>query len=267
MVDQPNKTISEYDRKMQELHDLLKQEEMLSKIQYDQKYFERFLFSSNFEVAEAFKRMKLFYDLLFQYPEWMTKEPPVNKRHLIDKEIRVALPDTDKEGRPIYLVKIGNVDCNTMSLTDVVAVDDIWLESIILNSKACKQGLCVIVDIANYPWRMIKWLTPHNIKLSLRKLESIPIKEYRFHIVNQATMIHAAIKLTWPLLPEYIKEMVKFHWNDRESLHNHIDPKVLPLEYGGFNHKLDYQKINTDLYEQNEQIHMSFKRYREVALK
>lgn len=51
--------------------------------------------------------MKTFYELLLEFPEWFTIDSPLKKKHIIEENIRVALPETDKEGRPIYLVKLG----------------------------------------------------------------------------------------------------------------------------------------------------------------
>lgn len=51
--------------------------------------------------------MKTFYELLLEFPEWFTTDSPLKKKHIIEQNIRVALPESDKEGRPIYLVKLG----------------------------------------------------------------------------------------------------------------------------------------------------------------
>lgn len=49
-----------------------------------------------------------------------------------------------------------------------------------------------------------------------------------------------------------------FHYDNRKSLHQYIDPQVLPNEYGGITGPLDYNKIYERLYEQNDQIFKSF---------
>lgn len=99
-----------------------------------------------------------------------------------------------------------------MTLFDMVAVDDIWIESILLKF-ASANGLCVLIDIANLPWRALKWLTPHNIKIALRKIQCLPFKDYRFHVVNDSMLVHAAIKIIWPFLPEHLKDMVIGKYN------------------------------------------------------
>ncbi|XP_050309327.1 retinaldehyde-binding protein 1-like isoform X2 [Anthonomus grandis grandis] len=242
------------------------EEIILKKFPYeDQQFIERYLGGTNFDINAAFERIKANYQLILQYPEWFTKDQPISKKELIDKDIRIGIPETDKEGRPIYIVKIGNVDPSSMDLMDIIAVDDIWLESILMKN-ASETGLCVVMDIDNLPFRALKWLTPHNVKTGLKKLQCLPFKDYRFHIVNDSIMFKAAINLIWPFVPENIKKMVKFHFNDRRSLHKFIDPVALPLEYGGTNEKIDYAEIREQLYAQNEQIFENFQTYRSVQL-
>lgn len=51
--------------------------------------------------------MKLFYETLLEFPEWFTKEPPIQYKKLIDRQSRLLSDVTDKDGRPIYIVKLG----------------------------------------------------------------------------------------------------------------------------------------------------------------
>lgn len=53
--------------------------------------------------------MNLFYELLLEYPDWYTRNNPIECKSFIDMDIRLILPGEDKEGRPIYLMKFGMV--------------------------------------------------------------------------------------------------------------------------------------------------------------
>lgn len=266
--DQCENIISE-EWKKQKISDLKKllQDEELTQFPHNDEYLERFLGGTDYDVQKAFERIKTYYELLLEFPDWFTKDPPLARKEQIHKEFRVALPEKDRDGRPIYLAKLANIDVNKISLNDVIAVDDIWLESILMNQQVTEKGLCVIIDIANFPWKQIKWLTPYNLKVAVRKLTCLPFKEYRFHVVNDSMMIQAAIKIIWRFLPEYIKEMVKFHFNDREALYAFIDPQILPKEYGGSNPRTDYNEIYDELFEKNQEIAESFKVYRNTVQK
>jgi hypothetical protein len=49
-------------------------------------------------------------------------------------------------------------------------VDDMWLEVMMEEDETQKNGLAVIVDMEGYPWKMLRWLTPQNMRVSSRKL-------------------------------------------------------------------------------------------------
>ncbi|CAH1953935.1 unnamed protein product [Acanthoscelides obtectus] len=209
--------------------------------------------------------MKSFYTFLQDSPEWFTTGCPIDKKELVDKDMRIVPKEYDKAGRPIYIFKLGKIDPRIMDLAeDVVPVDDFYLEALMLDDCVAKKGLCVIVDIANFPWRVMKWLTPHNIAMCIKRILTMPIKEYRFHVVNDSFLIHAAIKIIWPFLPQYLKNSVLFHFGNLDGLQEHISKEVLPHEYAGNKEMdFDYQQF---IYEKNSLIAKSFKINRKMYL-
>lgn len=51
----------------------------------------------------------MFYDLLGENPQWFTMDPPTKKKNIIEQDIRILTNVHDKEGRPVYIVKIGKL--------------------------------------------------------------------------------------------------------------------------------------------------------------
>lgn len=54
---------------------------------------------------------------------------------------------------------------------------------------------------------------------------------------------------------------IKFHFDNWNSLYEHVDKEVLPPEYGG-NTPVDFSDIYKDLFRRNDQILDSFMVYR-----
>lgn len=52
-------------------------------------------------------QMQEYYDLLLAYPDWFAKDEPLYFKQFIKDDIRVLIPDKDKEGRPVYICKLG----------------------------------------------------------------------------------------------------------------------------------------------------------------
>ncbi|CAH0556803.1 unnamed protein product [Brassicogethes aeneus] len=258
-------TEEEMNQRIKELQRLVEDNETLKGLQTDEEYLKRFLYSTLFNVEEAYERMKNFYELLLEFPEWFTTRAPTKHKRVIDENIRHIIPGEDKEGRPIYVVKFENCDPGKMELSDCIAVDDMMLE-ILFQNQNIKNGLSVIMDVSSLPLKLLKWLTPHNVKVGLKKLEATPIVNYRFHVVKSSLIVNAAIKMIWPFLSDKIKDMVKFHYNDLDSLHSYIDPDKLPQEYGGYI-KVDVEKLIQPVYDKDNEILESFQKRREVYLK
>lgn len=94
-----------------------------------------------------------------------------------------------------------------MSLLENIAIDDIWIESI-LDEMPIRNGLCVIVDISGLPYSILKWCTPQNVKVTVKRLDSYPVINYVFHVVNNAFLVNIGINLVWPFLPDHLKNKV-----------------------------------------------------------
>nr|XP_023014181.1 clavesin-1-like isoform X1 [Leptinotarsa decemlineata] len=238
--------------------------DLLKSIETRAGYLERFLYGTNFSVEESFKKIKAFQELQMEHPEWCTREAPIEKKSIIEMDIRMLLDDYDKDGRPIYLVKMGNLDVSKMSMYDVVAIDDIWLESILSkNPRITKNGLCVLLDMEKCSWKLMKWLSPENIKIGVRRTEALPFSELKVHLVNNSFFVNTIVRMVWPFLSERIKNMVIFHPNDWNSLYKYIDQEVLPTEYGGAKN-INYTELYKKLFQRNDEIFRSFQSYRKT---
>lgn len=92
---------------------------------------------------------------------------------------------------------------------DVIPVDDFFMEFLLATDPGFQNGICVIVDVSNLPWNLLKWLTPGNIKIALRRIQAMPIKQYKFHVVNSSRILSIAVNIIWPFLPQQIKDEVR----------------------------------------------------------
>lgn len=53
-------------------------------------------------------QLKNFYELLLEYPDWFTTIDPKEKSDVFNRDIRIIPGGCDKEGRIIFISKIGN---------------------------------------------------------------------------------------------------------------------------------------------------------------
>lgn len=94
---------------------------------------------------------------------------------------------------------------------------------------------------------MLKWLAPGNVKIASMKAELLPLKNMEVHVVNTSSLMNTAVNLIFPLLNQSLKEQVYFHYQNFESLHDHLGKKSLPSEYGGLLENINYNDLNNFL--------------------
>ncbi|KAF2886427.1 hypothetical protein ILUMI_19746 [Ignelater luminosus] len=128
------------------------------------------------------------------------------------------------------------------------------------------KGVSVIMDMKDYSWKLFRWLTPTNLKVSSSKADLYPCKEIIYHVVNTSFLFNASIKLAWPFLTNEIKETLRFHFENWPSLHEHIDPAILPPEYGGTGPEIDFDKLSQWLYDHDTEIEKRL-RYQRISKK
>ncbi|KAK5646337.1 hypothetical protein RI129_004801 [Pyrocoelia pectoralis] len=233
----------------------LKADKKFQNFRKDDAYLLRFLHCTDFSVHQAYRRIDDFYELFLEYPDWFATGSPIESKHLIEQNTRIILPGVrDRDGRRIFISKLGNIDVGQMSAEQSARVDEFWLELIMDEQETQCTGLSVILDMKGYSWRMFRWLTPSNMRFGSKKADLYPCKELVYHIVNTSMLINASVKLVWPFLTAKLKERFHFHFDDWESLHKHITPDVLPPEYGGTGPELNFEKLNQWLYDNSEQV-------------
>lgn len=77
-----------------------------------------------------------------------------------------------------------------------------------MQTETCENGVSVIFDMENLPWKILTWATPKNVKIEVELVNCYPCKDIKVHIVKTSFVLDLAIKVIWPLLPANIKEMV-----------------------------------------------------------
>lgn len=255
IVDSKGKVLSEDDirAKIDSLKQLVEENAKLESMRTDDKYLMRFLHSCKFEVDDAYKKMENLYNLVVNYPQFHQYDSPVESKHLVEDQMRFMLKARDKEGRSVYLCKIGNVDPSKCTVFDVIRLDDMWLESMMDDPLTQAKGFSIVIDIKGYSFGLFRWLIPSTLQFGMKKVDCLPVADIKYHVVNTSFLLDASLKIVWPFLPSRIKESIKFHSNNWDSLHKYIDSSYLPPEYGG-TADIDYDELNEEFLSKNKEI-------------
>lgn len=121
-----------------------------------------------------------------------------------------------------------------MSLDEVFKGCVLFLEAAMLEPETQVNGAVVIFDMDGLSLQQTWQFTPPFAKRIVDWLQdSVPLRIKAIHIVNQPKIFQMVFALFKPFLREKLRGRIIFHGTDRDSLHKHIDPKCLPLNYDG----------------------------------
>ncbi|CAH2049269.1 unnamed protein product, partial [Iphiclides podalirius] len=106
---------------------------------------------------------------------------------------------------------------------------DMWIKT----TKFLPDGHIIILDMNNYSLRMIPRVNFFFFReFLIYLLEAMPVRVKQIYGINAPSFYDKLFVLVKPALPAEICDMIRF-LPDTQSLHEFIDKKYLPLEYGG----------------------------------
>ncbi|XP_023349006.1 alpha-tocopherol transfer protein-like [Eurytemora carolleeae] len=95
-------------------------------------------------------------------------------------------------------------------------------------------GMVAIVDMAGFGWYHVMQMTVDYVKDMVAMVQnSFPIRFREIHIVNESYLFDVVFALVKPFLTDKIRNRIRFHGGDLESLYRYVPRSILPAEYGG----------------------------------
>lgn len=244
----------ELNRRIESLRELVKKEETLH-VRNDDNFMLRYLRCSQYDPEAALKKMKTYYDLKKNNPQWFATETPFAPyEKTLSKHSNFILQDRDKSGKRIYVTRLGRIDPSKTSMSKESQLHDLFMETMLDEEDTQLNGISAIVDLKSYSWLLLRWLTPGNLCTAAKKLELQPVRKLQFHVVNTSALLNASLKLILPFLSAKTKENIHFHHENWPSLHKFIDPEVLPAEYGGKKQDINVDKLMETVYKGTERL-------------
>ncbi|XP_055598066.1 alpha-tocopherol transfer protein-like [Uranotaenia lowii] len=214
----------------------------------DDLFLSRFLICCDWNVDDAYQRMCKLFKLKREYPDWFTHKPLADYEPILKRNIKFVLDKRDKNGRRVFVSRMGNLDINISSATDLAHLDELWVEFMLNEIDTLEKGVSCLIDMSGYSLKSLRYLTPSNIRIGTQKADLLPLKHMEFHVVNSSAFLNAALAILYPMLSKQIKEQVHFHYSNWDSLHSALGKECLPAEYGGTNGAtFDFEKLNRQL--------------------
>ncbi|XP_077442545.1 clavesin-2 [Stigmatopora argus] len=221
---------------IQEVRDMIITRPDIGFLRTDDGFILRFLRARKFNHFEAFR-------LLAQYFEYRQQNLDMFKNlKATDPGIKQALKDgfpgvlanSDRQGRKILLLFAANWDQSRYMFVDILRSILLSLESMIEDAELQVNGFVLVIDWSNFTFKQASKLTPSMLRLAIEGLQdSFPARFGGIHFVNQPWYIHALYTVIRPFLKEKTRKRIFLHGNNLTSLHQLLQPEILPSELGG----------------------------------
>ena len=151
----------------------------------------------------------------------------------------LQLPQANKDKQLIFVMRMGCYEPGTFSIDDVsryaFAVTDI------INSQPAAQlyGFIILLDMTNMRLHHVSQFTPDRARRYVDCWEKMyPVHLRQVHFYNYPSIFDPILHLFRLCFRRKFNDSIHFHARSTDntmklSLHEYIEPTLLPMEYGG----------------------------------
>ncbi|XP_054284146.1 alpha-tocopherol transfer protein-like [Macrosteles quadrilineatus] len=228
-------------RTVQELSDMIYERGDVMPIRMDDDYLILFLRARNFKVDAAYRLLVNYYTFRENNPDYYNVNP-LDLSFIGEADAVSVMPYREQTGRRILIYKLGKWNPSEYAADELFKATLAILELGILEPRAQVLGGRVIWDLEGLTMAHYWQITPAIVQKVLEiMVTSFPMKVHTIHIVNESWVFDMIFNMFKPFLGKRYRDIMFFHGSDRESLHQHIQPKYLPKVYGGIRPDYSYR--------------------------
>ncbi|CAK1591190.1 unnamed protein product [Parnassius mnemosyne] len=207
----------------------------IRKCRTDPPFLLRFLRTKKYSIPQACSMLERYLTIRQMYPQWFQKLDPLDPKvaAVIDAGYLVPLPKRDAEGRRVVLSCMGRFDPHLYDSCVMARVHSMIVELLLDEPRSQLLGYTHVNDEAGMQMPHVSLWSLSDVRIMLNCIQnSTPMRHKCTHFVN---IPHYGVKFfefAVSLLSEKLKDRVMFH-RTSEELTKHVDPAILPKEYGG----------------------------------
>lgn len=219
----------------------------------DELFLAAFLRGRKHDVPKAFQCLKNFYDFKSRYPDMYTFSYPSVNPEVYAQNHFGNVPGLDRKGRKICFIIPARLKLDEIPVLESFKLGTSMLEMMLNDLTLQVSGTVFVIDMANLSFvTQARLATPSMAwHLCMIVQDKIPMRLKAIHVINQPFYFNACYAVFKPFLKKKIRKRVFLHGSDMKSLHSHIDPSELPVEYDG-NRPPFSSLLTTSLLQLNE---------------
>lgn len=239
-------TPEQVQKSLAELRQLLKEKNTLLYKDNDE-YLTIFLRPTHFYPKSAYDLMKRFADFKQKHEKLLANPLPREEKKLFtDNNVVNVLVDRDQKNRRILVINMGSAwDPKLLSSDNLFKVLYMIQVASLVEEETQVRGAVIVIDFHGLSTKQVMALSPSfAMTLLLYIQEAMPLRMKEVHIIRQPFLFN----MVWPMFKQFVGDKLKkrlfFHGNKMSSLHKHLDPNMLPADYGGKKPKINYSSAD-----------------------
>ncbi|XP_060536110.1 clavesin-2 [Cylas formicarius] len=222
------------DQSLEQMREWINKHPNIKKCRTDSAFLLRFLRTKKFSVPLACEMLERYLTIRQLYPQWFRNldcEDP-DLADIIDAGYLVPLLDRD-HGRMILFSCAGKFDPHKFTSAHMVKVHSLVTEALMDDEINQINGYTYINDESGFQMAHISLWSLTDVRNILRCIQNTtPMRHKANHFLNISPSAIKLIEFAVSLLNDKLRSRI-FMYKSVEELHEKIDKKILPKEYGG----------------------------------
>ncbi|XP_028129161.2 LOW QUALITY PROTEIN: retinol-binding protein pinta [Diabrotica virgifera virgifera] len=222
---------------LEELKRWLQEEPQLHARLEDQ-YLLAFLRGSKFNMEKTKKKVKNYYKMRRDVPEWFSnRDPELNQmQELIKLGCFVPLKKK-QDNRLVVIIRTAAHNPSIHTQDDVFKAGTMMMDVAAMENVISSHlyGVTAILDMTGQSFAHVRQLTPSTIiGKAVNCWQNYHIRPKHLEFINAPTAVHVVISIFKSFMNSKLRERVRTHLPGQlKDLYTVVDPKILPPEYGG----------------------------------
>jgi len=203
----------------------------------------RFLRVTNFELPEAKEWLVKFWKYRTENTNWFTNRDLIENplmRQIAESGYCLQLPKRTKDDHLIFIMRIGHYNASCCTLDDACRYAFAVVDILNAQPEAQLNGFVILLDMSEVGQQHVGQFTNDFARRYINCWETMyPVHLHQVHFYNYPSLFDPVYGMFRTLYYRDVGEKIIFHSNVNEqcsgknSLHNYIEPELLPKEYQG----------------------------------